>query len=145
MEKAREQELDLVEIAPNANPPVAKIISYDKLRYEDSKKEKAAKKSGNELKELWLSPRIADHDLQVRLNRAQEFLKEGHKVKLTVKFRGREMAHPEVGHAVVQKALRILGEGTVVERETKFEGRNLTVIVSKGKVNQVKEETSPSN
>ncbi len=134
LEKALEFELDLVEIAPNTDPPVAKIIDFKKLRYEENKKDHAAKRSsGSNLKELWLSPRIADHDLGVRLARADEFLKDGDKVKLTVRFKGREMAHPEIGHQVLQKALSHFGDTIGIERESKFEGRNLSVIISKGK------------
>lgn len=132
--KAQQANLDLIEIAPNAKPPVARILDFQKFRYEESKKERASKKGPDTgLKELWLSPRIAEHDLLVRLKRADEFLKEGHKVKLTVKFRGREMAHPETGHKVIQTALANLGENILVEREQKFEGRNLSVIIAKSK------------
>ncbi len=134
LEKAKKAELDLVEVAPNADPPVARIIDFAKFRYQENKKEqKSGKNEGGELKELWLSPRIAEHDLQVRLNHAREFFKEGHKVKLTVKFKGREMAHPEFGHMVLQKALENLGEEIIIERETKFEGRNLSLILTKVK------------
>ncbi len=138
MEKAKSEGLDLIEIAPNANPPVAKIANFQKFKYEESKKERASKRGSSEggLKELWLSPRIADHDLQVRLARVEEFLKEGHKVKLTVKFKGREMAHPEVGHKVIQEALASLGDKVAVEREAKFEGRRLTITITKSKGNQ---------
>lgn len=133
LERARREELDLVEVAPNANPSVARIVDFQKFRYQESKKRKEGKSEGGELKELWLSPRIAEHDLQIRLNHAHEFLKEGHKVKLTVKFKGREMAHPEFGHEILQKAVEYLGEGVALEREAKFEGRNLSVILTKVK------------
>ncbi len=132
LEKAQEAQLDLVEVAPNTDPPVARIVDFAKFRYQENKREqKAGKNEGGELKELWLSPRIAEHDLQVRLDHAREFFKNGHKVKLTVKFKGREMAHPEFGHMVLQKALKQLGNEIAIERETKFEGRNLSVILSK--------------
>lgn len=139
LEKAHEQELDLIEIAPNADPPVARILDFKKFRYEESKKEKAAKKgSDTGLKELWLSPRIAEHDLLVRLKRANEFLDDGHKVKLTVKFKGREMAHPEAGHKVLQMALAHFGNKVTIERESKFEGRKLSMIM--GRIKTVKKE-----
>lgn len=127
--------MDLIEIAPNAKPPVAKITNFQKFKYEESKKERAARRGSSEgrIKELWLSPRIDDHDLQVRLSRVEEFLKDGHKVKLTVKFRGREMTHPELGHKVVQEALAKLGEGVAVENEPRFEGRRLTLTVTKSR------------
>lgn len=134
LKKAKDQDLDLIEIAAQADPPVAKIFDFQKFRYEESKKEKGSKKAGEGgLKELWLSPRIADHDLQVRLRRTEEFLKEGYKVKLTVKFKGREMAHPELGHQVLQEALNLLGNKAAVERESKFEGRKLSMIVGRSK------------
>ena len=124
----------MIEVAPNADPPVARIVDFQKFRYQENKKAQAAKKSsGAQLKELWLSPRIAEHDLNVRLTRAEEFLKNGDKVKLTVKFKGREMAHPENGHAVIQKCLEYFGERIVIEREAKFEGRRLSVIIAKAK------------
>jgi len=129
--KARAKGLDLVEVAPNIDPPVARIVDFEKFRYKEEKKEQAARKNVKEveIKEIWLSPRIAQHDLEVRLRKAQEFLGRGDKVKLTVKFRGREMAHPETGRKVVDHALAFLGRNIKVERETKFEGRHLTTIV----------------
>lgn len=134
MDRAKEAELDLIEVAANADPPVARIIDFQKFRYQEGKKQQAAKKnSGSDLKELWLSPRIAEHDLQVRLNRAEEFLKDGNKVKLTVKFKGREMAHPENGHLVLKKAVEHFGDRILIERESKFEGRRLSVIIAKSK------------
>ncbi len=122
-------------MAAAANPPVAKIIDFQKFRYTEGKKEQAARKRAKEveLKEIWLSPRIASHDLEIRLRKAEEFLDKGNKVKLTIKFRGREMAHPEQGKQVVDHALAYLGEKISVERETKFEGRNLTTIIGKSK------------
>ncbi|MDO8618988.1 MAG: translation initiation factor IF-3 [Candidatus Daviesbacteria bacterium] len=141
--KAAEDGLDLIEIAASAVPPVAKIIDFKKFKYEESKKERAARKGsgGTELKELWLSPRIADHDLGVRLRRADEFLKDGNKVKLTVKFKGREMGHQQLGYAVLKKALDHFGESAAVERESKFEGRKLTIIIGKNKGGNKDEQT----
>lgn len=133
--KAKELGQDLIEIAPNAEPPVAKIANFQKFRYEENKKERASRKgtSMGGLKELWLSPRIAEHDLKVRLAQTERFLKEGHKVKLTVKFKGREMAHKELGQQVLQEALDLLGNNVAVDRESKFEGRKLSMILGKGK------------
>ncbi len=142
LDKAKQLELDLVEIAANTDPPVVKITDFQKVRYAEKKKQEAAKRqSGAQLKELWFSPRIADHDLQVRLNKAEEFLKVGDKVKLTVRFKGREMAHPELGHQVLQKTLAHFGEQIQIEREQKFEGRNLSVIISKLKGGEKNAET----
>lgn len=131
LQKAREEGLDLVEVAPNINPPVARIVNFEKFRYKEEKKEQEAKKHSREvaLKEIWLSPRIARHDLEVRLKKANEFLEKGDRVKLNVKFKGREMAHPEQGFKVVEQALAFWNDGIVIERETKFEGRNLTTII----------------
>lgn len=135
LQKAQEQELDLVEVAPNAQPPVARITEFEKFKYKEDKKEQAAKKNMREvsLKEIWLSPRIAQHDLETRLRKAEEFLGDGNRVKLTIKFKGREMAHPETGYKVVGQALAYLGDKISVERETKFEGRNLTTIIGQAK------------
>lgn len=135
LNKAREQGLDLVEVATSANPPVARIVDFQKFRYIENKKEQAAKKHAKqvEIKEIWLSPRIATHDLEVRLRRVEEFIAEGDKVKLTVKFKGREMIHPEIGHKVVQAALSFLGDKVQMEREVRFEGRNLSIIIGASK------------
>lgn len=133
--KARVLEMDLIEVAPNANPPVARILNFQKFKYEESKKNRGTKKSaGGELKELWLSPRIADHDLGVRLNQAQKFLQDGQKVKLTVKFKGREMAHPELGYDVLKQAVSMLEGKAMVEKDPKFESRKLSMIITKGKI-----------
>ncbi len=139
LSKAKGLGKDLIEVASKADPPVARILDFQKFRYEENKKQRAARKGSSEggLKELWLSPRIAEHDLQVRLDRTEEFLKEGHKVKLTVKFKGREMAHQELGHKVLKKALDMLGQKVSVDREAKFEGRKLTMIVGKSKGGKV--------
>lgn len=141
LERSKEAGLDLVEIAPNADPPVARIVDYKKFKYEESKRERGSKKGGEGgLKELWLSPRIDEHDLKVRLNRTEEFLKKGYKVKLTVKFKGREMAHQELGHRVLQEALALLGDKAGVDREPKMEGRKLSIIVGKSKGRDAKTE-----
>ena len=124
----------MVEIAPNTDPPVAKIVDFQKFKYEVSKKAKGTKRtSEGGLKELWLSPRIADHDLKVRVAKTEGFLKDGFKVKLTVKFKGREMVHPELGHAVLNQLIVLLGEGISIEKEAKFAGRNLSLILTKNR------------
>ncbi len=140
--KAKEAELDLVEVASSAQPPVARIVDWEKFRYQESKKEQQARKNRSDvdIKEIWLSPRIAEHDLMVRLKRVDEFLEAGRKVKITVKFRGREMAHPEVGHQIVKQALDYFGDKINIERETKFEGRSLTTIIGPVRNNKKEEE-----
>jgi translation initiation factor IF-3 len=131
--KADEQGLDLVEVAANAVPPVARILEFKKFRYEESKKEQLAKKHSKdvELKELWFTPRIAEHDIQTRLNRVDEFLKQNHKIMLRVKFKGREMGHQELGYQVLQKIFEQLGDKIAVERPAKMEGRSITAIIGK--------------
>jgi translation initiation factor IF-3 len=133
MKMAHDQDLELVEIAPNAKPPVAKILDFKKFKYEESKREQAAKKHAKdvELKEIWLTPRIAEHDLQTRLRRVDEFLKDGHKIMFRVKFKGREMAHLEFGFELLKKIFAHLGDRMSIERDPKVEGRSITAIVGK--------------
>ena len=128
LNKAKSVGLDLVEIAPTANPPVAKIIDFKKFKYEESKKVKLSRKKTKEshTKEVWLGPLISSHDLQTRLDRAKEFLQEGNRVKLSVRFSGREMAHPELGREVLKNSAQYLSSLAKHEREPRFEGRNLT-------------------
>ena len=133
--KAREMELDLVEIAPTAKPPVCKIIDYKKFRYLEEKKgresRKKAKASGT--KELWLGPYMSENDLQVRIDRAKEFLKSGFKLRLAVKFAGRQITHPEFGWQILNKFLKELEEVGRVERQAKFEGKILATTLTPGK------------
>ncbi len=144
--KAKELGLDLIEIAAQADPPVARIVNFQKFRYEESKKEKGNKKGGEGgLKELWLSPRIDDHDLNVRLKRTEEFLKKGYRVKLTVKFKGREMAHQDLGFKVLQEALNLLGDKAGIDREPKMEGRKLSMIIGKTKGKEKVEDAKTEN
>ncbi len=136
--KAQELGLDLVEIAPQAKPPVARIVDFQKFRYEENKKEQAAKKNARDVeqKEIWLTPRIAEHDLMTRLRRAQEFLDDGDKVFLRVKFKGREMAHLEFGYQLIEKIYAYFGDKIRVERPAKLEGRSITAIIGKGKASE---------
>lgn len=138
LSKAQEAGLDLIEIAPLAKPPVAKILDFKKFLYEENKKEQAAKKNAREveLKEIWLSPRIAEHDLNVRLKKAEEFLEDGDKIMFRVKFKGREMAHTEFGFQLLTRIFETLGDKAAVERDPKLEGRSITVIVGRGKGGQ---------
>lgn len=131
--KAQEDGLDLVEIAAKASPPVARILEFKKFRYEEGKKEQLAKKHSKdvELKELWFTPRIADHDIQTRLNRVDEFLKQNHKVMIRIKFKGREMGHQELGYQILDKILTQLGDKIMVERPAKMEGRSITMIIGR--------------
>lgn len=143
--RAREQELDLIEIAPNAKPVVARILDFKKFRYEENKKEQIAKKNNKnvELKEIWLSPRIAEHDLQTRLRRVEEFLDDDNKVMFRVKFRGREMAHMDFGFKLLEKIFVQLEGKMSIERPPKAEGRSITAIIGKNRsVNSGKSQES---
>lgn len=128
-EKARELGVDLVEIAPNADPPVAKLINYKKLRYQEARREREAKKGTHkvEMKELWLGPFIGDGDLTTRVNRGKQFLLTGDHVRFTVRFSGREMAHQEFGYKVIERVKEMLAEVAEVEKPPVFMGRELGV------------------
>lgn len=135
LEMARIKELNLVEVAPNAVPPVCRILDYGKFKYEEEKKERAARKNQHtsELKELRLRPRTDEHDLQVRARAARRFLEEGHKVRLVVRFRGRESTHPEVARAQINHIAERLSDIAVVERAPEMEGRGMYAILARGK------------
>lgn len=128
MQKAQEAELDLVEIVPTAAPPVCKIIDYGKFRYDQTKREKESKKSQHQVKvkELKVSPNISEHDLDVKMRQAKEFLEKGNKVKFACQFRGREMMHQELGRKLFEKVLLFLEEVAIVESAPKMFGRMLT-------------------
>jgi translation initiation factor IF-3 len=130
--KARELELDLVEIAPMATPPVAKIIDFKKFLYQEEKKHKEEKKRAkvSETKEVRLGPFMNDHDLEVMVRRARDFLEDGNKVRMVVRFAGRQITHPEFGEAVLQKAINMVSDVSKIEREKHFEGRQLITILS---------------
>ena len=127
--EARKVGMDLVEISPNAEPPVVKIADFKKFKYEEAKKERQNRRNTHETetKEIWLGPLISPHDLENRLRRAKEFLEADDRVKLTVKFSGREMAHPEFGHEVLSKAKVYLNEIGEADGESRFFGRNLSL------------------
>lgn len=129
---AEEHHLDLVEISPQARPPVCKILDYGKYRYEQQKREKEARKKQKvfEIKEVKLRPGIEDHDFDVKFKNAVRFLADGNKVKVTIMFRGREMSHPELGEVLLDKMAAQLGDTAVVEKKPKIEGRNMTMVVA---------------
>ena len=135
LELARSKDLNLVEVAPNAVPPVCRILDYGKYKYEEEKKERAARKHQHtsELKELRLRPRTDEHDLQVRARAARRFLEDGHKVRLVVRFRGRESTHPEVARAQINAIAEQLTDIAVVERAPEMEGRGMYAILARGK------------
>lgn len=132
IQEARKLGVDLVEVAPNAKPPVCKLIDFKKFIYQEAKKEKESKKGqkGGQLKEIRLSPFIAENDLLNRLNRAKEFLTQGNKVKLVVRFSGRQLGHKEFGQKVIDKALNNLNGLGQVENQPKWQGRDYFVILT---------------
>jgi translation initiation factor IF-3 len=129
---AQERGLDLVEVAPNAVPPVCKIIDYGKFRYDQTKKEKESKKAQHQVKvkEIKVKPNITDHDLQTKARWAREFLEKGNKVKITCMFRGREMSFPELGKKVVDRLVEELADVSAVEAPAKMMGRNLFCVLA---------------
>lgn len=130
--KAREENLDLIEIAPQAKPPVTKIMDLGKFLYQEEKKLRAEKKRvrGGELKEVRFSPFIADNDFETRLKRVREFLEEKDKVKVVVKFTGRQMGSTRAGYILIDRILSILGEAVSVDMQPKFLGRHLVTVIS---------------
>ena len=131
LELATEKKLDLVNISPNAKPPVCKILDYGKYRYELQKKEKEARKKQKttQVKEIRLSTFIEEHDVQVKANTASKFLKDGDKVKVSLRFRGREKDYKDTGMAVMQSFAEMVSEVGVVEKKPVFEGRSLTMVL----------------
>jgi translation initiation factor IF-3 len=129
---AREAGLDLVEVAPTARPPVCRIMDYGKWRYQQQKKEDKSRASSRagQLKELKLKTvRIGDHDLMIKINHARDFLKEGNKVQFTLQFKGREMAHLELGRELFKKIKEELWPVSKIERDAKMEGRRMTLVL----------------
>ncbi|PDW01229.1 translation initiation factor IF-3 [Candidatus Chloroploca asiatica] len=129
---AEERGFDLVEVAPNAVPPVCRLLDYGKFRYEQSKKEREARKNQkqSELKQIRLMPKTDDHDLATKANQAKKFLLAGDKVKFNVRFRGREMAHPEIGRKMLEAVAEQLRDIAVVEQKPLMEGRVLSLLVA---------------
>jgi translation initiation factor IF-3 len=124
--------LDLVEISPNANPPVCKIMDYGKYCYEQEKKAKLAKKKQKvvHLKEIMLRPNISSHDLEIKLNYAKNFITDGDKVKFTLRFKGREITHQEIGFEIFKKVIEALKDIAKAESGPKMEGKMITAIFS---------------
>ena len=135
MKLAEEAELDLVKIAPTAKPPVCKIIDYGKYRYELARKEKEAKKKQKvvEIKEIRMSPNIESNDLNTKMNAAKKFLEKGNKVKVTLRFRGREMAHMQISRHILDDFAKSLADAAVIEKAPKVEGRSISMVLSEKK------------
>jgi translation initiation factor IF-3 len=132
LDLAKEQGLDLVEMSPDARPPVCKILDYGKHKYEHEKREKDARKKQHVVvvKEMKIRPKIGIHDLEIKLKHTMEFLDEGNRVRLVITFRGREMANQELGRKILNIALTKLGEKAVVEAPPRFEGNNLGCLLA---------------
>jgi translation initiation factor IF-3 len=129
---AEEKDLDLVKIAPQATPPVCKIMDYGKYRFEQAKREKEARKNQHivEIKEIRLSLNIDKHDFETKAGHARRFLKEGNKVKVSIRFRGREMAHPQNGLEIMKRFAQELQEESSVEKPAKLEGRSMIMFLA---------------
>jgi translation initiation factor IF-3 len=132
MMMAEDRGLDLVEVAPNADPPVCRLMDYGKFLYEQNKKAREARKNQKviEVKEMQLSPITDAHDIEVKSNRARQFLGEGHKVKFNMRFRGRQLAHQEIGVQMLEKIAENLRDAAVVEVRPTSEGRIMTMIIA---------------
>lgn len=129
LEMAREKGLDLVEVAPNASPPVCRLMDYGKFRYEQSRKERDSRRNQHviKLKEVRIEPKIGDHDLDTKGRHAARFLDAGDKVKLTVLFRGRSITHPELGKDLLERLSAQLKDHGVIEQSARMEGRTMTM------------------
>ena len=132
LRKAEERNLDLVKISPNAKPPVCKIMDYGKYRFEQSKREKENRKNQRviEIKEIRLSLNIDTHDFETKVNHAHKFLKAGNKVKVSIRFRGREMGHPELGADIMKRFAESLADTANVDKPAKLEGRNMLMFLA---------------
>jgi translation initiation factor IF-3 len=135
LDKARELNLDLVEVAPNVDPPVCRLLDYGRFKYEQTKKEREARKHQHnvELKEVRLRPKIGEHDFEAKARKAVKMLEEGDKVKVTVQFRGRELAHPQLGRELLMHMADRLKDVSVIERSPMAEGKTIFMILTRGK------------
>ena len=133
IEKAEEKKLDLVLVAPQANPPVCKIMNYGKYKFEQAKKEKEAKKKQKaiEIKEIRITPNIEEHDFGFKAKNARKFIEDGNKLKITVRFKGREVNNSKLGEDVLNKFIENLSDIANVEKKPKLEGRSMFIMLSK--------------
>lgn len=128
---AEEAGLDLVEVSPNADPPVARIVDWGKYNYQKTKQAQKTRQKTLDLKQMRVGLKIGDHDLEVKLRKVTGFLEAGHKVKIAVVYRGRELAHKELGYKLADRIQELLGEGIVVDQPPQFAGRQLSFVVRK--------------
>jgi translation initiation factor IF-3 len=130
--RAMEAGEDLVEVSPNADPPVCRIMDYGKWRYQQKRKEKQSQKKQHTivLKEIRMRPKIDDHDRDIKIKHARKFLEKGNKVQFTIRFRGREMTHVDAGYELMEEILESLGEVSKIERPAKMMGRSMTMVLA---------------
>ena len=142
---AEEHEMDLVKIAPNSNPPVCRIMDYGKFRFEQTKKEKEAKKNQHviDIKEIRMGPSIGENDFNTKLKNGMKFLSDGDRLKVSVRFRGREMAHTEIGEELLKDFAEKCAEIAVLDKAPKLEGRNMTIFLSPKPVTPPKKPAKP--
>jgi len=131
LQAARDAELDLVEVSPEASPPVAKVVDWGKYNYQRTKQLQKNKKNAKnlELKQIKFGLKISDHDLGIKLKKVQEFLTEGHKVRLTAVYRCRDLAHRDIGYTLMDKAVNLLGEQAIVDSTPQFAGKQLSIVI----------------
>ncbi len=128
---AEEAGVDLVEISPNANPPVAKVVDWGKYQYQKIKEQQKNRRSNkaSELKQMRFGLKIGANDLEIKLRKIREFLADGHKVKILIFYRGREMAHKELGYELIERMINLLEDAAIVEQQPQMAGRNLSIVV----------------
>lgn len=133
LDAARDEGLDLVEVSPGTDPPVAKIVDWGKYNYQRTKQMQKSRKNAKspDLKQMRLGLKIGDHDLGVKMRKVTEFLDAGHKVKITVIYRGRELAHKELGYKLAQRVVELFGDTIAVDQEPQFAGRQLSFVIRK--------------
>lgn len=133
LERAESKNLDLVLVSPNTNPPVCKIMNYGKYKFEQAKKEKEAKKKQKaiEVKEIRITPNIEQHDFEFKAKNARKFIEDGNKLKITIKFKGREVNNSKLGEDVLNKFIENLSDIAIVEKQPKLEGKNMFIMLSK--------------
>ena len=147
LEKAEAANLDLVKISPNAVPPVCKLMDYGKFKFEQTKREKEARKNQHvvEIKEVRMSPSIDSNDFNVKLRNAQKFLADGNRVKVSIRFRGREMAHTEIGRDLLLKFAEQCADIAVMDKDPKLEGRFMSITLSVKQVKETKKQAKQEN
>jgi translation initiation factor IF-3 len=135
LKMAHDRDLDLVEVAPQSRPPVARLLDYSKYKYEQEQKAKAARKHQQQVnvREIKLRPKIATHDYETKKGHVERFLRQGDKVKVTIMFRGREQAHPERGRMLLERLFEDIGELAVIEQQPEQEGRNMHMLLAPGR------------